>query len=293
MKISTDCNTTISRYGHRRSLEMIKEAGFDGVDYTFYELPDDKNMLLLSDARRIALAKELGEYIKELGLDIPQAHADFVGNRILREKPESFNYEFIWKSIECAKLMGADQIVVHTLKCCDEMPEDEIVDINVDFMTQLIPFAKEHNIKIGIENLFKKNFDNGTYRGRQNTAERMNSFIKKLNSDVFRVCCDLGHAAITGTEPEDFIRGMDADLMTMIHVQDTDYKGDRHWLPYMGMQNWEEICKALAEINFKGTMNIEVLHYYEQFDDNAILPAMKLAANVARYLAAKVESYKS
>ena len=102
-----------------------------------------------------------------------------------------------------------------------------------------------------------------------------------------------GHAAITGTEPEAFIRGMTSQRMTMLHVQDTDYRSDTHTLPYLGSQNWEEITSALAEIGFMGFMNLEVLHYYNRFPKAMIPDALKLAAASARTLAAMVEEKKA
>jgi sugar phosphate isomerase/epimerase len=78
----------------------------------------------------------------------------------------------------------------------------------------------------------------------------------------------------------------------MLHVQDTDYKHDSHILPYMGKQNWDKITDAIAQIDFKGYMNLEVLHFYEMFPRELLPQALLLAAGVARRLANEVEAKK-
>ena len=71
--------------------------------------------------------------------------------------------------------------------------------------------------------------------------------LDALDSPWFVACVDLGHASITGFEPEEFIRGMDSQILRALHVQDTDYLDDRHQLPFLAKLNWPEIMKALKE----------------------------------------------
>ena len=80
----------------------------------------------------------------------------------------------------------------------------------------------------------------------------MNRLLDELDSDGFVMCLDIGHVAITGTEPEDYIRGMSNKRLKALHVHDTDYLGDTHTIPYLGKHNWNEICKALGEIGYDG-----------------------------------------
>jgi sugar phosphate isomerase/epimerase len=192
--------------------------------------------------------------------------------------------------------MGVPQIVVHTVKY--GIPEDESFDVyeyNRPFFSDLIPIAQKLNLKIGMENLFhKKPNGNYNYVGVLGTADEMNAYRDSFNTDVFVTCCDIGHAAVVGVDPAEFIRGMSKDKLTMLHVQDTDNKGDKHWLPYMGKHNWDSITSALAEIGYDHNINLEVLHFYDRFKDRDLMQsALCHAAKVARYLADQVEAKKA
>ncbi|MCQ2428668.1 MAG: sugar phosphate isomerase/epimerase [Clostridia bacterium] len=292
MKVSTDNSVIINRVGHEAAMNMIREAGFDGIDYTFYDIHEEHNMLHLPDSERRYRAKELGLRARSIGLSLPQSHAELKYKYgIIADRAQDPVYDDIIKSLECSSLMGIPQVVVHTVRCPNSWAEDDIVAYNLDFMKGFIPYAEKYGVIIGVENLFARQKD-GTFRGRQNTAESMNAFVDALGNDCFRVCCDLGHAAITGTDPEDFIAGMNPDRLTMLHVQDTDYKDDRHWLPLLGTQHWDKITDALAAIDFSGYMNLEVLHYYEKFPTELLPEALKLAADTAKHLAKTVEDKK-
>ena len=106
------------------------------------------------------------------------------------------------------------------------------------------------------------------------------------------MCCDLGHAAITGLAPETYIGGMDNRHLLSLHVQDTDFKGDRHILPYEGKQDWDAICRSLAAIDYRGDFSFEILHYIDKYPPELIPAALEFAVKVGRALIARVESYR-
>ncbi|MBR2127888.1 MAG: hypothetical protein IJ940_03355, partial [Bacteroidales bacterium] len=42
------------------------------------------------------------------------------------------------------------------------------------------------------------------------------------------VCVDVGHAAISGPDPEELIRGLDNKTLGCLHIHDNDYLHDQH-----------------------------------------------------------------
>ena len=294
MIISTDNSVMRYAFGDEESIKMCKEAGFDGIDYSLFRMKPDNDILNLPDGEREKRAYEIRNYAEKIGICFPQAHADF--DLKYGEGKDSLNYHNLIRSLEFASLMGVPQIVVHTVKY--GIPEDESFDVyeyNRPFFSDLIPIAQKLNLKIGMENLFhKKPNGNYNYVGVLGTADEMNAYRDSFNTDVFVTCCDIGHAAVVGVDPAEFIRGMSKDKLTMLHVQDTDNKGDKHWLPYMGKHNWDSITSALAEIGYDHNFNLEVLHFYDRFKDRDLMQsALCHAAKVARYLADQVEAKKA
>lgn len=286
MKISTDNGPIRNRFGDMRAVEMIAAAGFDGIDYTFYEIDPHNDILALPIRTRDVLIEQIRDCAQENNVTVVQAHAPF--DYHAGESKDSKSYQDVLRSMDFAAALGCRQIVIHTLKF---QPGDERAeDVNREFLLGFLPYADALNLDIGVENLFVYDEKCRCFRGQHALPQQMNAFIDSLGSPRFKVCCDLGHAAITGVEPQTFIRGMSAQRMTMLHVHDTDYRSDMHTLPYQGRQNWNAITKALAEIGFSGSMNLEVCGYYSAFPMEMIPAALRMAAQTARHLAGLVEA---
>ena len=111
----------------------------------------------------------------------------------------------------------------------------------------------------------------------------------ELDSPWFTACVDVGHASLSGWEPEDFIRRMDPQFLGALHIQDTAYLDDRHTLPYLGDFKWEAIMAALREKNFRDGINLEIFLYMERFPEALLPDALAMAAKVGRHLMAQLE----
>ena len=98
-----------------------------------------------------------------------------------------------------------------------------------------------------------------------------------------------GHAALCRTKPEDLIRGLSPDRLTMLHIQDNDLTDDRHLLPYLGELEWKPVTDALREIGYRGSLNFEALKWMKKFPTELFPAALRLLAETARLMAAEVE----
>ena len=283
MKLTIDSFHPQQRFGEKEGLKMIKDAGFDGVDYTFCGLPDDHPFFGESSGE---YARQMREYLDLIGLPVVQAHAPF---DLAYEEPFDLscrNYAKIVRALEAAALLGAPCIVVHAVTVRDRSA-DFIEDYNYEFYRTLEPYAEKYGIRIAVENLFNTDRKRKSYSNRRcGTPELVNRMLARLDSDWFTVCLDLGHAAMTGFEPEEFLRGVIPGAVTALHVQDTDYLADRHQLPFICDLNWPEIMTALGETGYSGTFNYELCHYLAKFPSELYPSALKMAHDVGRYLIA-------
>lgn len=196
------------------------------------------------------------------------------------------------RTLEFAAAAGIPRVVVHALKT----PPDELSldyrEISRRYYLSLAPYCEKLGVVIAVENLFYREERTGTYYGLFPTPCMMTEFVRSLNRSAdrscFSVCCDLGHTAVTGLAPEQYIRGMSADLLGSLHVQDTDFLGDRHTLPYMGKQDWVAICRALADIGYRGDFSFELPKYLAAYPDELLPAALEFAAATGRYLIEKI-----
>lgn len=294
MKLSIETYELSRRYGDQKAIKLAKEAGFDSIDYSYYWLNSTATEAVLGESYK-EYAKTLRAYLDEIGITCNQAHAPFGVNPDEPLDLTSKGFLETVRAIESASILGADNIIVHSLNC----PKETVKEKNLAFFRALEPYAKNAGIHISLENLFRGAesyycLKNGSivFDGLFGTPQEINSLLDEL-SDTFTLCVDLGHAAITRNNPSEFLRNIRTNRLHALHVQDTDFKGDRHFLPYTGLLNWNEISKAIADINYDGDLTLEVFKYLGGFDDELIPSALSFAHTIGRHIISKITTYKN
>ena len=261
------------RFGEEKAFEMIKNAGFDGVDYSFNGFQGEGIGL----DNHLENARETKRLLVKYGLVAHQAHAPFVFRYGDEMSVENKDFHDIVKCFEYASIIGCKVVIVHSLK----MPDmSEFFDYNYTYYKTLEPYAKKYGVKIAVENLRNSRF---------HTPEELDDFVKRLDSDTFTICVDVGHCAITGCAPEKYIAGMEKGTIECVHLHDTDCVIDCHWTPYQGNHNWSEILSALKENEYSGDMNLEVIHTFDNIPDELLPDAVNYVAKVGRYM---IEEYE-
>ncbi len=99
----------------------------------------------------------------------------------------------------------------------------------------------------------------------------------------------MGHAAITGIEPEAFIDGLDNKILKALHVQDTNYFNDLHTIPYDGKINWDNVTKSLKNIDYQGDLTFEVFGFMRKFENDIMESVLNLIVAVGRSIIGKIE----
>ena len=147
-----------------------------------------------------------------------------------------------------------------------------------------------YGVKVGIENMFQS--DPRRKQVSFDTCSTIPEFLRyvdTLDSEYMVACLDIGHIGlpVRDDEPWDFIRALGHDRLQSLHVHDNDYKGDKHQLPYQGTINWNEVTKALGEIDYQGdfTYEVRIGGVFSEFTDDEFVPiATKYLADTGRHL---------
>ena len=86
--------------------------------------------------------------------------------------------------------------------------------------------------------------------------------VRSFESDAVRVSLDTGHAddahRATGGPPVDVHIHVAGDLLTHVHLQDTDGFADRHWMPGEGDIPWPSIFAALESLASRPRLILEL-----------------------------------
>jgi len=85
---------------------------------------------------------------------------------------------------------------------------------------------------------------------------------KSFNSEMVKVSLDTGHAnyafgSINGHPVDYYVRAA-GDMLTHVHLHDTDGHADRHWAPGEGNIAWREVFRALSQVKSQPRLILEL-----------------------------------
>ncbi len=288
MIFSTQNDVAVSRFGEIKGCDMLMDAGYKAIDFTFYNA--DKAFVVKEGYKE--LAKELKARADARGVIFNQSHSPFGGGF---EHYKNVIIPQLERFLEASALLGVRQTVVHPVQ---KRPyfghEKEIFDYNVKFYKSLAPLAKEYGVKIAIENMWMRNHvSNKITDDICADPQELADMYDALDDDkAFTVCLDVGHVPLCCREPADAIRTLGHDRLGALHVHDVDYISDCHTLPGMEKINWESVCHALGEIDYKGEFTLEADNFLINYSDEFLPTAMRFMADVAKHLSDKVDEYR-
>lgn len=278
MKLSVELYSVAKYFGDYKAVELIKQAGFDAIDHSYYYEKECDEIL---GENYKEYAQNLRAHLDHVGIACNQAHAPFTFNYGMNTDLSEPKYLNIVRSLESASILGAKNIIVHSISVPDDVDFEEY---NIAYYSSFIPYCEAFNIHVAVENLFKKDAKRNRLIGKIGSPQELNSIVKKINSPWIVACVDVGHAALTGYEPEDFISRVDPHILKCLHVQDNDYLGDRHTLPYLANLNWEAIMTSLKKSGYEDDLTFEIVTYLQKFPKELIPEALKFAVVIGKHL---------
>ena len=274
MRLATDFGSYLINMGLEKSLRMLKEAGFDGIDFHV------KPFQLGDDYREIA--KEIKALINEIGLSCVQAHAphNFVyGTAMDFSNPK---YRDTFRAIEFTKILGAECCVIHCSVVPDGPLSGQFREHNYIYYKSFEEEAKRCGVYIGVENLKE---------GKLHRPEDMNKLLCMLDSPVYYPHIDIGHSALVGTDPDVFLKKLNCLPVRAMHVHDYNVQTD-HMLPFLGRSDWDRIVKALVDIGYDGDLSMEIfrtLHLVSSYSAELVPSLYRLIAAIGRELIHRIE----
>ncbi len=281
MILSVDMWPLLHLAGEKEAMKIIKEVGFDGVDYPlFVHDPHSPYACVLGEDYR-ERAAQTKEWLDLNGLVCVQTHAPFIGMSYKSPMDVSFQeYANIVRSIEYSSIIGAKHIVIHGIK--GKFTWDNTA-LNIKYYKSFEPYAKEFGVQIAVENLGSVFY----------TPELFNAVLDELDPEWFVGLVDVGHvnAHSPGVSPDSFIRKVRPGRIKGLHLHDNDGGSDQHLMPYLGTIRWDYVMEALADVGYDGDLTLEIGPSLYKVHDPAILPDMfKFAAAAARKMKEQLEA---
>ena len=281
MKISTEIYSSAVHVGEEKAVELIAKAGFDAWDFSMFEMCriDWRDWSVLDKPHPLNQPNylEFARRLKKIGLDngieCNQSHAPFPSF------VPKIREVYLKRAIECTAEAGGKICIIHP-------DNNSSAETNAEFYQELLPFAKEHGVKIATENMW--NWENGAKTACAAACSHHDDFCKHIDivNDEFLVAClDIGHAEMAGlnTSAPIMIRALNERLQAL-HIHDNDKIGDSHQIPFSMNIEWEGIAKALKEIGYKGYLTLEADRYLSKFNKDNVFEGICDLAKSARRL---------
>ena len=259
--------------GEDEGFRLIKETGFDCVDYSFYWMQPDNTVLgddYLFHANRV---KAL---LDKYNLTCNQTHAPFTfsyGNPL--DLTDSM-YLSIVRSMEFSAILGAKHVVVHGVKVPDGI---DLLSYNLSFYRSLEPYCKKYGIRVAIENLFSS----------LKTIEVHNALLDALDPECFVALVDVGHAILCGYTAQEYIRGIREGRLEGLHIHDNFGQADDHMIPGIGVIQWDEVISALADVKYSGDFTLESWRFMAAYGPDMLKETIRMNYSAGRYFCNKLE----
>ena len=287
-KVGVNCGTFLTQFGNEQAIENLKSCGVECLDF-----PLSEAFLGQTEEGIKAYCESVKEACNKAKITVQQTHAPYY----LFIDPELFLTETYLdryiKSIKATAWLGSKYVVIHPImvregKDAFYTTEDSFalsISYNQTFFEKLKPYALAYGVEIAIENMCGTNALR--YRGlpsATSSAEKLKCLLERLG-EGFCVCLDTGHAFYSAEDPAHFVRKLGKSLK-VLHLHDNDGRLDLHIPPTFGYINWDNFCKALAEMQFGGAITLEVNFPKEP---ELLMPFTRLQCAIARNLVEKIQ----
>ena len=285
LKTSTEIASAAKIVGEEKAVELIAKSGFDAWDFSMwsmcrYDWKSDKTIVEdnpLTGADYKKFAKRLRDIGIDNGIVCNQSHAPFPSSR--KEIRSYFK-----RAIECTAIAGGQICVIHP-------DNNKSAEENAEMYLELLPFAKEHGVKIAAENMW--NWDKEADCAKFAACATPESFLAHLNAvndDFLVALLDIGHAEMKGlgTCAVDMIYTL-KDKLAALHIHDNDKWHDSHQLPFTMEIDFGKVVEALKNIGYEGYLTLEADRYLTAYNEENVLSGIKKMADAAKRISEMFE----
>lgn len=290
MNISTSAEHGIcAGLSVQESLKTMKQAGFDGIDWSLCKHSTEPEKLLTREWTKEVL--NVAHIAREEGLEVAQSHLPYGPGHTENPGDGSAKaYGEVWlpryqHALEACAMGSCKLTVIHPMYMLEGY--DQTVEANLYLIEKLLPVLKQTGIRLAIENVFAR-------RNRQyicayvEQAKTIAAIVDGAGSPFVGACMDTGHANIFRFDISLYAEELGRRLIAL-HVN-SNAGEDEHLIPYSAAawcerMDFDAFTRTLNRIGYQGWYNLELTG--GRFPPEAARPFYEYAAIVAKSLAIK------
>ena len=268
MKKAIGDNMISKAWGFEKGLDLVKQAGFDGIELWLGDVPWFQMSTADSEVR------DLRRKVEDAGLVVSNVSTGLHWAAPLSSREPKVRAQavrIVEREIETAVLLGTDAILLVPGLVTAEVPYNEVYQRCLEALRSLGEKAARAGVRIGCENC------NAEHRFLISPREFW-QFLNDVNSPAVGIHLDVGNIHDTGFA-EQWIE-IHGPRITRIHVKDVMKKrgrcGDQSVYTnlFLGDNNWPAIRGAMTKVGYDGWLVAEMEARYryapdQQFYDTA------------------------
>lgn len=290
MLLATSTNVLFERADGSRipveeSIRRCAEAGYQALDFCFLDQITTKTDFL--GPGWMAYLQKIRDLADSLGLHFVQSHGplyDFCNT------PDPRQEELVRRCVEGSALLGVPWMVMHPMsKVTENRMDPATPDHNISFFRRLSDDAGKFGVGIAIENMWGK-----TREGIRRYAvdpEEFYDLLDRVDAENVGACWDAEHGSIEGLDQGTAIRRLGTRLKAL-HISDQTSSADIHILPYLGVTDWDDILRALADIHYSHPFTYEIQHYLLRLPMELVPSALRLSWEIGDYLVRRLGQFR-
>ncbi len=254
------------KWSMKKSFELAREAGFDGIELNF-DL--DGEFSAESTESQIAEIRELAE---KTGISISGVCSFVFWPYSMTDNDPAKRNKGIGlalKMIEAARILGTDNLLVVPgavyvpwVEGSDPVPNDVCYKRATEAINKILPAAEKAGVSINIENIFSNAF---LFSPRE-----VADFVDSFKSDHVKVHFDTGNI-MQYQFPEHWIPILGKRIKN-VHFKEWDKRTQEFNLHTFrtlldGTTNWPAVMEELDKIGYDGYLTFEYFHPHNHYPE--------------------------
>ncbi len=186
--------------------------------------------------------------------------------------------ELVLNRLELAKLIGAEDIVLHMQYPYELLERDaeakrKYWEQSFKSFDELKIWCLENNMKIAVENMI--------CTPKEYQFEQFDKLFERYSFDFMGFAFDSGHGALMCEDTIEFARRYQ-DRLIALHLHDNQgldlskdedpdtatLFSDNHAIPFTGIMDWEGLTEVIAKSPYELPLNLELVMFEEPTEEN-------------------------
>lgn len=234
----------LGKYSLDDTLSLCRDAGYEAIELVFGEGRDpDVNMSWEE-------IEAVGKKCAQAGVEVTSVIAWYAdrGNLLSRNPVEREKAKkSLARSIEVASILGAGATLLHPGQLTAEGTYQQAWDDLAGVLRDMAPMAAEHQVAIGLENVWNKFLL---------SPKEMREFVDAVGSPWVGTYLDTANMMAYGF-PEHWIREL-GPRIKRVHFKDFNRREHKFVHLMDGDTNWPVVVSLLREIGYNGSVIHEV-----------------------------------